>query len=340
MGTLERRGALGIWKEFFCELSPLELRLFVDCEERVCVENYSLLRCEPLGRAHSDGRFELVFSNKRLCLRASSRDEAEDWLDRLHEALKKFRLQKDEGWETLECPEAAEDSEDFFGGEPPGDLPSFSVYSRTGPTELDWSCALKPELDAVKESVLYMEVEKAWVPLVFSLSLEALKCFKARNDKKILSNSFGIETIQDILPDVSLGGPSFFKIITSKAVLKLRAENTEEATDWRDLVRRVLMSYLEMAEEALTLGGHLDGSSQAILKNTVKENGYLLQYLVAIPMEKGLDCQSFICAGRHVRDACKKITYIKPFFNNVFSLPIKQLRLRILLLHVFICSLI
>ncbi|XP_029141479.1 pleckstrin homology domain-containing family M member 1 [Protobothrops mucrosquamatus] len=297
LGTLERRGALGIWKEFFCELSPLELRLFVDCEERVCVENYSLLRCESLGRAHSDGRFELVFSNKRLCFRASSRDEAEDWLDRLHEALKKFRLQKDGGWETLECPEAAEDSEDFFGGGPPGDLPSFSVYSRTGPTELDWSCALKPELDAVKESVLYLEVEKAWVPLVFSLSLEALKCFKARNDKKILSNSFGIETIQDILPDVSLGGPSFFKIITSKAVLKLRAENTEEATDWRDLVRRVLMSYLEMAEEALTLGGHLDGSSQAILKNTVKENGYLLQYLIAIPMEKGLDCQSFICAG-------------------------------------------
>uniref|UniRef100_A0A8C5RHC2 Pleckstrin homology and RUN domain containing M1 n=1 Tax=Laticauda laticaudata TaxID=8630 RepID=A0A8C5RHC2_LATLA len=297
LGTLERRGAMGIWKEFFCELSPLEFRLFVDCEERECVENCSLLRCESLGQAHSDGRFELVFSNKRLCLRASSQDEAEDWLDRLHEALKKYRLQQDEGWETLECPEAAEDSEDLFKDGPPGDLPSFSTYNRTGPTELDWSCALKPELDAVKESVLYLEVEKAWVPLVFSLSLEALKCFKARNDKKTLNNSFGIETIQDILPDVSLGGPAFFKIITSKAVLKLRAENAEEATDWRDLVRRVLMSYLEMAEEALTLGGNLDGNSQAILKNTVKENGYLLQYLVAIPMEKGLDCQSFICAG-------------------------------------------
>ncbi|XP_070583555.1 pleckstrin homology domain-containing family M member 1 isoform X2 [Erythrolamprus reginae] len=296
LGTLERRGAMGIWKEFICELSPLELQLFVDCEKRICVENCSLLRCESIGPAHSDGRFELVFSNKRLYLRATSRDEAEDWLDRLHEALKKYRPQQDEEWETLECPEATEDSEDFFGGGPPGDSPSFSVYSGAGP-ELDWSCTLKPELDAVKESVLYLEVEKAWVPLVFSLSLEALKCFKARNDKKILSNSFGIETIQDILPDVSLGGPAFFKIITSKAVLKLRAENPEEATDWRDLVRRVLMSYLEMAEEALTLGGNLDGNSQAILKNTVKENGYLLQYLVAIPMEKGLDCQSFICAG-------------------------------------------
>ncbi|KAM6452214.1 pleckstrin homology domain-containing family M member 1 isoform 1-T4 [Liasis olivaceus] len=296
LGTLERRGGMGIWKQFFCELSPLELRLFVDCEERVCVENCSLLRCESLGRSHSDGRFDLVFSNKRLCLRAASQDEAEDWLDRLHEALKKYRPQQDEGWETLECPEAVEDPEDFSAGGRPGDLSSL-VYGGTGPAELDWSCALAPELDAVKESVLYLEAEKAWVPFVFSLSLEALKCFKARNDEKILSNSFGIETIQDILPDVSLGGPAFFKIITSKAVLKLRAENAEEAADWRDLVRRVLMSYLEMAEEALTLGGNLDGNSQAILKNTVKENGYLLQYLVAIPMEKGLDCQSFICAG-------------------------------------------
>ncbi|XP_063156577.1 pleckstrin homology domain-containing family M member 1 isoform X2 [Candoia aspera] len=297
LGTLERRGGMGIWKEFFCELSPLELRLFVDCEERVCVENCSLLRCESLGQAHSDGRFDLVFSNKRLCLRATSQDEAEDWLDRLHEALKKYRPQQDEGWETLECPEAVEDPEDFSAGGQPSDLSSFLVYSGTGPTELDWSCALAPELDAVKESVLYLEAEKAWVPFIFSLSLEALKCFKARNDEKILSNSFGIETIQDILPDVSLGGPAFFKIITSKAVLKLRAENAEEAADWRDLVRQVLMFYLEMAEEALTLGGNLDGNSQAILKNTVKENGYLLQYLVAIPMEKGLDCQSFICAG-------------------------------------------
>nr|XP_060637215.1 pleckstrin homology domain-containing family M member 1 isoform X1 [Anolis sagrei ordinatus]XP_060637216.1 pleckstrin homology domain-containing family M member 1 isoform X1 [Anolis sagrei ordinatus]XP_060637217.1 pleckstrin homology domain-containing family M member 1 isoform X1 [Anolis sagrei ordinatus] len=296
LGTLQRRGGMGIWKEFFCELSPLELRLYVDNEERVCVENCSLLRCESLGQAQSDGRFDLVFSGRRLCLRAGSQDEADDWLDRLHEALQKCRPQQDEDWETLECPEVIEDQATNAEGLP--DNPSALLqYSGTGQNGLEWVCPLTPELDAVKETVLYLDTERTWTPFVFSLSLETLKCFRARHGEKTLSNSYGVETIQDILPDVSLGGPSFFKIITSKAVLKLRAENAEEAADWRDLVRRVLMSYLETAEEALTLGGNLDGNSQVILKSTVKENGFLLQYLVAIPTEKGLDCQSFICAG-------------------------------------------
>ncbi|NXY18574.1 PKHM1 protein, partial [Atrichornis clamosus] len=292
LGSLERRGAMGIWKEFSCELSPLELRLFLDHEDRICVESYSLLRCEALALTHSDGRFELVFLGKKLYLRAPSRDEAEDWLDRIREALHKCRPQlEEEEWETLEYPE------DGGEGQPVQGDSSALQYSDVPGNGLDWSPAPEPELDAIKEAVLYLDVDKTWVPFIFSLSLETLKCFKIRNNDKILSNSYGIETIQDILPDTSLGGPAFFKVITSKAVLKLQAENAEEAASWRELVREVLMSYLESAEEALTLGGSLDGHSQVVLKNIVKENGFLLQYLVAIPMEKGLDSQSFICAG-------------------------------------------
>lgn len=288
LGSLERRGAMGIWKEFSCELSPLELRLFLDHEDRICVESFSLLRCESLALTHSDGRFELVFLGKKLCLRAPSRDEAEDWLDRIREALRKVRPQlEEEEWETLEYPEDGGD-----GCEPSAPL----QYEAPG-NGLDWTLSHKAELDAIKESVLYADVDKTWVPFIFSLSLETLKCFKVRNNDKILSNSYGIETIQDILPDTSLGGPSFFKVITSKAVLKLRAESAQEAAAWRELVRAVLGSYLEGAEEALTLGGGLDGHSQVLLKSMVKENGFLLQYLVAIPVEKGLDSQSFICAG-------------------------------------------
>lgn len=289
LGTLERRGAMGIWKEFSCELSPLELRLFLDHEDRICVESYSLLRCESLALTHSDGRFELVFLGKKLYLRAPSRDEAEDWLDRIREALQKCRPQlEEEEWETLEYPED--------GGEG-SDPAAVLQYNEAPGTSFDWTSAHEPELDAIKESVLYVDVDKTWVPFIFSLSLETLKCFKVRNNDKILSNSYGIETIQDIVPDTSLGGPSFFKVITSKAVLKLQAESTEEAASWRELVRGVLASYLEAAEEALTLGGSLDGNSQVLLKSIVKENGFLLQYLVAIPVEKGLDSQSFICAG-------------------------------------------
>ncbi|NXH65158.1 PKHM1 protein, partial [Rhabdornis inornatus] len=292
LGSLERRGAMGIWKEFSCELSPLELRLFLDHEDRICVETYSLLRCESLALTHSDGRFELVFLGKKLFLRAPSRDEAEDWLDRIREALHKCRPQlEEEDWETLEYSENGGEAQPAQGDS------SALQYSDVPGNSLDWTPAPEAELDAIKEAVLYMDVDKTWVPFIFSLSLETLKCFKIRNNDKILSNSYGIETIQDILPDTSLGGPSFFKVITSKAVLKLQAENAEQAASWRELVREVLMSYLESAEEALTLGGSLDGHSQVVLKNIVKENGFLLQYLVAIPMEKGLDSQSFICAG-------------------------------------------
>ncbi|XP_010190805.1 PREDICTED: LOW QUALITY PROTEIN: pleckstrin homology domain-containing family M member 1-like, partial [Mesitornis unicolor] len=294
LGSLERRGAMGIWKEFSCELSPLELRLFLDHEDRICVESHSLLRCESLALTHSDGRFELVFLGKKLYLRAPSRDEAEDWLDRIREALRKCRPQlEEEEWETLEYPE------DGGEGHPVhGDSAALLQYSDVPASSFDWTPIHEPEPDAIKEAVLYVDIDKTWVPFVFSLSLETLKCFKIRNKDKILSNSYGIETIQDILPDTSLGGPAFFKVITSKAVLKLQAESAQEAASWggRELVRAVLMSYLESAEEALTLGGGLDGHSQVVLKNIVKENGFLLQYLVAIPVEKGLDSQSFICA--------------------------------------------
>ncbi|XP_032473742.1 pleckstrin homology domain-containing family M member 1 isoform X2 [Phocoena sinus] len=298
LGTVERRGAMGIWKELFCELSPLELRLYLSGEERTCVENCSLLRCESVGPAHSDGRFELVFSGKKLTLRSSCRDEAEDWLDRVREALQKCRRpQQEEEWVTIQYPDQPEDPPEA----PQGGCPSHSDLlsepeTPQGP-QLDWSSSQVPEPDAIKESLLYLYTDRTWMPCIFSLSLESLKCFRVRNNEKMLSDSHGVETIRDILPDTSLGGPSFFKIITAKAVLKLQAGNAEEAALWRDLVRKVLASYLETAEEAVTLGGSLDENCQEVLKFATRENGFLLQYLVAIPTEKGLDSQGCFCAG-------------------------------------------
>uniref|UniRef100_A0A8C5L8M1 Pleckstrin homology domain containing, family M (with RUN domain) member 1 n=1 Tax=Jaculus jaculus TaxID=51337 RepID=A0A8C5L8M1_JACJA len=297
LGTVARRGAMGIWKELFCELSPLELRLYLSDEERTCVESYSLLRCEAVGLAHSDGRFELVFSGKKLALRTSSQDEAEDWLDRVREALQKVRPQQDDEWVNIQYPDQPED----IPQAPPGAQPSHSTLlpEPAGPQrmQLDWTSAQLPEPDAIKESLLYLYADRTWVPYIFSLSLESLKCFRVRNNEKMLSDSHGVETIRDILPDTSLGGPAFFKIITAKAILKLQARNTEEAAAWRDLVRKVLASYLETAEEAVTLGGSLDENCQEVLKFATRENGFLLQYLVAIPTEKGLDSQGCFCAG-------------------------------------------
>ncbi|XP_027948572.1 pleckstrin homology domain-containing family M member 1 isoform X2 [Eumetopias jubatus] len=297
LGTVERRGAMGIWKELFCELSPLEFRLYLNTEERTCVETCSLLRCESVGPAHSDGRFELVFSGRKLALRASSQDEAEDWLDRVREALQKCRPQQEDEWVNIQYPEQPDDPPDA----PQGGLPSHPDLlpepDTLQGTQFCWSSAQVPEPDAIKESLLYLYTDGTWMPYIFSLSLESLKCFRVRNNEKMLSDSHGIETIRDILPDTSLGGPSFFKIITAKAVLKLQAGSAEEATLWRDLVRKVLASYLEMAEEAVTLGGSLDENCQEVLRFATRENGFLLQYLVAIPTEKGLDSQGCFCAG-------------------------------------------
>ncbi|XP_057571263.1 pleckstrin homology domain-containing family M member 1 isoform X4 [Hippopotamus amphibius kiboko] len=297
LGTVERRGAMGIWKELFCELSPLELRLYLSGEERTCVENCSLLRCESVGPAHSDGRFELVFSGKKLTLRASCRDEAEDWLDRVREALQKCRPQQEEEWVTIQYPDQPEDPPEAPQGGHPSHLDLLSEPETPQGLQLDWSSSQVPEPDAIKESLLYMYTDRTWMPYIFSLSLESLKCFRMRNNEKMLSDSHGVETIRDILPDTSLGGPSFFKIITAKAVLKLQAGNAEEAALWRDLVRKVLASYLETAEEAVTLGGSLDENCQEVLRFATRENGFLLQYLVAIPTEKGLDSQGCFCAG-------------------------------------------
>lgn len=69
LGIVERRGAMGIWKEFFCEFFSLEFRFYLSDEERICVESCFLLRCEFVGSVYSDGRFELVFFGKRLILR-------------------------------------------------------------------------------------------------------------------------------------------------------------------------------------------------------------------------------------------------------------------------------
>lgn len=298
LGAVERRGAMGIWKELFCELSPLELRLYLGGEERTCVESCSLLRCEAVGPAHGDGRFELVFSGKRLALRASSQDEAEDWLDRVREALHKCRPQPEEEWVSLQLPEQP-------GGLPegsPGGAPAPPDPAEPEPplprgSQLDWSCAHAPEPDAVRESLLYLYADRTWAPCILSLSPEALKCFRVKNGEKLLSDSHGVETIRDILPDASLGGPAFFKVLTAKAVLKLRARSAEDAALWRDLVREVLASHLEAAEEAVTLGGGLDQSCQEGLRLATGEHGFLLQYLVAIPTEKGLDSQGCFCAG-------------------------------------------
>uniref|UniRef100_A0A3Q1F2F1 Pleckstrin homology domain containing, family M (with RUN domain) member 1 n=1 Tax=Acanthochromis polyacanthus TaxID=80966 RepID=A0A3Q1F2F1_9TELE len=316
LGHLERRGAMGIWRDYYCELSPFEFRLYLNSEERTCYDNCSLLRCEDARITSSEGRFELVFPGKRVSLRAANRGEAEDWVDRIVEAVNKCRPapRTDEQWEVLQP--TGENGVDDRLVSSPSSAPSSPEKGLTssdmngGPEtpplqDVDWTRTADLETDSIKEAVLYLSIDpeaQTWSPLVFSLSLEALKGFRVQGGRKLLRLTFPIEDVRDIVPDVSLGGPAFFKLLTVRETLRLRAENQEEARSWRALIRGALDSYLESGEEggsdgptAARLG--LSGNLHRLVQHRLKEDGALLAHLCTVPSEKGLDAQNFKCAG-------------------------------------------
>ncbi|XP_074519708.1 pleckstrin homology domain-containing family M member 1 [Halichoeres trimaculatus] len=313
LGHLERRGAMGMWRDYYCELSPFEFRLYLNAEERACSDNCSLLRCEDARISSPEGRFELAFPGKRLYLRAANRDEAEDWVDRIVEAVNKCRpaSRADETWEVLQpySENGVEVSNPSSG--PSSPERGSSSDTRTvqeappPPQDLDWTRTTDLETDAIKEAVLYFSTDpeaRTWTPLVFSLSLEALKGFQVRDGKKFHRQTHSIEEIRDVVPDVSMGGPAFFKLLTVKETLKLRAQSPEEARSWRVLIRGALDSYLESGEDGEAGGPaavrpEVNGNLHRLVQHRLKEDGAFLVHLCAVPSEKGLDAQGFRCAG-------------------------------------------
>lgn len=315
LGHLERRGAMGMWRDYYCELSPFEFRLYLNAEERTCSENCSLMRCEDARIASPEGRFELAFPGKRLYLRAANRDEAEDWVDRIVEAVNKCRpaSRTDEQWEVLQP--TSENGVDVSSPSSALSSPERGPSSDTGtcggqeapppPQEFDWTRSVDLETDSIKESVLYFSTDpeaRTWSPLVFSLSLEALRGFRVQEGRKLLRQTHLIEEIRDVVPDVSSGGPAFFKLLTVRETLRLRAENTEEARSWRVLIRGALDSYLESGEDGSSgeppvVCSGLTGNLNRLVQHRLKEDGALLVHLRTVPSEKGLDTQSFKCAG-------------------------------------------
>ncbi|XP_063814950.1 pleckstrin homology domain-containing family M member 1 isoform X2 [Pseudophryne corroboree] len=289
LGTLERKHTLGLYKPYYCELTPYEFRLQVEGDEQNGAESCSLLRCESVGPAHNDGRFELQFPGKRLYLRAPSGDEAQDWVDRIQEAVQKFRLQNDESWEIIQYPDSPKGH-----GENNNLAQCKEPSSSNGSTYVcqvfDWVSDLELEPDALKETVLYMKIHKKWTRFIFSLSERALKCFLPKNSEKALYNTYSAELVKDILPDSSLGSPCCFRLVTTKGSLQLQAESTDEAKAWRELVRA---AYLESEDSALI---PMVGDFQ--IKSHVKEH-LLFKYLLYIPTEHGLDMQNVKCAGCH-----------------------------------------
>lgn len=306
---------MGLWRDYYCELSPFEFRLYLDAEERTCYDNCSLLRCEDARITSPEGRFDLVFPGKRLSLRAASRDEAEDWLDRIVEAINKCRpaFRVDDQWELLQpVGENGADASAPLSASCGSEQNATAVSGPCGgqekppPLECTWTRTADVETDAIKEAVLYFSTEpeaRTWVPLVFSLSLEALKGFTVKERRKLLRQTHPVEEIRDVVPDVSSGGPEFFKLLTIRETLRLRAENAEEARSWRALIRGALDSYLESGEDSVSVAGirrSVSGNLQRLVQHRLKEDGALFVHLCRVPPEMGLDAQNFKCAGQHL----------------------------------------
>ncbi|CAB1444636.1 unnamed protein product [Pleuronectes platessa] len=313
LGHLERRSAMGLWRDYYCELSPFEFRLYFNAEERTCSDNCSLVRCEDARVTLPEGRFELAFPGKRLYLRAANRDEAEDWVDRIAEAVNKCRPTPcvNEQWEVLQpysengvdertlSSTSSTPSSPERGIEHPDTRSCGGLEAPPPLQEFDWTRTDDLETDAMKEAVLYISTDaeaRTWAPLVFSLSLETLKGFRMQDGRKLLQLKHTIEDIRDVVPDVSLGGPAFFKLLTVREALRLRAESAEEARSWRVLIRGALDSYLESGEDD-AVGVGMTGNLHRLVQHRLKEDGALLVHLCTVPSEKGLDSQSFKCAG-------------------------------------------
>ncbi|XP_016096244.1 pleckstrin homology domain-containing family M member 1 [Sinocyclocheilus grahami] len=299
LGQLERRSAVGMWRDYYCELSPFELRLYINAEERICYENLSLLRCEDVHLSSSnEGRFRLSFPGKRIYLRAPSQGEAEDWVDRIVEAISKLRpTMRDEQWEVLHT------SNDQDVPSPTPSSPEHTISELPDPPQLDWIRHKDPEPDAIKEAVVYQNFEeKGWRSVLLSLSLEALRGYRVQGDSKTPLFSYSIGSIRDVVPDVSLGSPAFFKVLTAQDTLTLRAESGEEARGWRSLIRGALDSYLETEDDGALQGvssppGGYAGKIHKLVQHRLKGDGVLLCHLSTVPNERGLDAQNYKCAG-------------------------------------------
>lgn len=171
--------------------------MYADDEERNVCENRSLLRCEDV-HLGSDGRFHLEFPGKKLQLRAPSKAEAEDWVERILEAVSNVRHQPQEDWDDLS----------------PSTMPVSIPSESSVLPETDWNRPCEPEPDAVKEAVVLLNwEEQGWRLMVLSLSLEALQGFSMQNGCKARLFSHGIDTVRDVVPAVALGGPAFFKVL-------------------------------------------------------------------------------------------------------------------------------
>uniref|UniRef100_A0A8C1IE08 Pleckstrin homology domain containing, family M (with RUN domain) member 1 n=1 Tax=Cyprinus carpio TaxID=7962 RepID=A0A8C1IE08_CYPCA len=201
-------------------------------------------------------------------------------------------MMRDEQWDVLHT------SHDQDVPSPTPSSPEHIISELPDTPQLDWTRHKDPEPDAIKEAVVYQNLEeKGWRSVLLSLSLETLRGYQVQGDSKTPLFIYPIGSIRDVVPDVSLGSPAFFKVLTVRDTLTLRAESGEEARGWRSLIRGALDSYLETEDDGAVQGESAVGSVHKLVQHRLKGDGVLLSHLSTVPNERGLDAQNYKCAG-------------------------------------------
>ena len=239
--------------------------------------------------------FEVTFSGgARLHLRAPSEEQADDWLERLGEALAGQRS----------VPEL-------------GEAHAVEQWPQQ-PTSIDWP----PEAfsEALVHGVLQrMTASGVWRTFYFCLTPTVLENYTLAGVGGPPLCSYAITDLRAVLPDINQHPLGCFNVELTHDTLYLRAARQHEAEHWMDTMR-TLLHERSPPEPELPLGlvngesGGVDrAGDETTCHHVVSCHGQyrtckivsaasvtttFLSLLLLLPQEKGLDAQGYKCASK------------------------------------------
>ncbi|XP_032815606.2 pleckstrin homology domain-containing family M member 1-like [Petromyzon marinus] len=297
MGNLEKRtGTILLWKEYHCVLAPMSLQLFNPGSEvhGKPKEVYMVAHCQGVIRGGSSNLFqvgggnrcclELTYSGTRIHLRAPSEEQADDWVERLQEAITAMQfLPADDNDTTIQGPQ------NHCTSGPPHPEPT-----------VDESCLVQPLLHGVLKVQQIQQEEtagtaQAWKSFYFTLDKDTL-CRYAMSDRNGAPvRTHGTRELRDV--ERKRGAPRRFSIVLGGDTLHLRAVSEMEARLWVHMLRRVQGQQTGSGEHGCKSPERAWGRNGEGEEEGATITSSFLNLLTELPAEKGLDAQNCKCAG-------------------------------------------
>uniref|UniRef100_S4RKA1 Pleckstrin homology domain containing, family M (with RUN domain) member 1 n=1 Tax=Petromyzon marinus TaxID=7757 RepID=S4RKA1_PETMA len=289
MGNLEKRtGTILLWKEYHCVLAPMSLQLFNPGSEYIQIIHTCNSGLSLLGTCNVGGGnrccLELTYSGTRIHLRAPSEEQADDWVERLQEAITAMQfLPADDNDTTIQGPQ------NHCTSGPPHPEPT-----------VDESCLVQPLLHGVLKVQQIQQEEtagtaQAWKSFYFTLDKDTL-CRYAMSDRNGAPvRTHGTRELRDV--ERKRGAPRRFSIVLGGDTLHLRAVSEMEARLWVHMLRRVQGQQTGSGEHGCKSPERAWGRNGEGEEEGATITSSFLNLLTELPAEKGLDAQNCKCAG-------------------------------------------